>query len=498
VNRRSAVLSLAFALLAAGPALGSETYTVTELPIVDGDAFATGYLVNAHGQVALTSNPSATALLWQQGVVESTSPLPGDTHVNVTGLTSDGRMAVWSYDDMGNFHGFVYDHGTQIPLESALPGGIIQTGLMNDAGLVAGLSQLASDARATIWDNGVPVALEGPDGFPYTLALAINEAGVVPGLAVDLGSGTSRVCLWTTTSIVDLGAWPDHFAVIPFDIDESNDFVGYTQGVAGIVPFRCVGGVFEELPLPDGYDRGYAFAMNEKGQIVGSCLSTTTSESTGVIWEDGVPTDLSTLLEPGSTLVMNGAVSINDRGQITGQGWFDSETLRAFLLTPKVDALAGNVNVQNGPPANVLFVNGSYGDEANRTVTLAADEAIQISMDTTPSRPAGNTRFVLYAFVTAPNAATERDIALLSIGRTAMPMPLSEASPKLKRTWNNIGHHELLGAPDFPSSPAPSTVLSKPSGVGRAGTFTFQGLILDPMASNGLVAVTNGIVLQVH
>ena len=112
--------------------------------------------------------------------------------------------------------------------------------------------------------------------------------------------------------------------------------------------------------------------------------------------------------------------------------------------------------------------------------------------------PNGGTRFVLYAFVTAPNASTAREIALLSIGQTAMPMPLSEASPKLKRTWNNLGHPGLLGAPDFPSSPAPSTVLNKPSGLGRIGTFTFQGLILDPLSPGGVAAVTNGIVLQVH
>ena len=65
--------------------------------------------------------------------------------------------------------------------------------------------------------------------------------------------------------------------------------------------------------------------------------------------------------------------------------------------------------------------------------------------------------------------------------------------------FNNLGKPGKLGAPDFPSSPAPSTVISKPSGIGRAIVFTVQALDVDhgtAGAKSG--SVTNGIVVRVE
>jgi len=207
-----------------------------------------------------------------------------------------------------------------------------------------------------------------------------------------------------------------------------------------------------------------------------------------------VPIDLATLVEPGVILEFTDVTSINDRGQIVGQGWFDVDTHRVFLLTPRVDALAGNVNAQNGPPANVLLVNGSSGDAAGRTITLAHDASIEITMDRPPAM-SGAAGFALYVFAKAPNASTVTALPF-GLGDSAMPMPPSGPGAHPLRTWNNLGKVGVLGAPDFPSSPAPSTVLNRPSGLGKVGTFTFQGIIRDTASPNGVAAVTNGVVVQ--
>ena len=43
--------------------------------------------------------------------------------------------------------------------------------------------------------------------------------------------------------------------------------------------------------------------------------------------------------------------------------------------------------------------------------------------------------------------------------------------------WNDAGHGRTLGAPTFPSQPAPSVVLRRTTR--RAGSATFQGIIRD-------------------
>ena len=54
------------------------------------------------------------------------------------------------------------------------------------------------------------------------------------------------------------------------------------------------------------------------------------------LWQDGVMTDLNTLIPPGSSLSLQAAQEINDLGEIVGQA-SDQTTgkNRAFLLVPR-------------------------------------------------------------------------------------------------------------------------------------------------------------------
>lgn len=158
----------------------------------------------------------------------------------------------------------------------------------------------------------------------------------------------------------------------------------------------------------------------------------------------------------------------------------------------------GNVNAAAGPVADVLFVNGSVGLGDERSLVVAASAPFEIRVDRPPSKPAGTSRFALYAWLGTPSPATERDLPF-SLGRSCFPMPLSGGPPRPRRTWNNIGKNAFLGAPTDPSSPAPSVVLSLP-GLPAAGgaTFFLQGLVIDSAAPNGQAAVTNGIAVTAN
>ena len=74
--------------------------------------------------------------------------------------------------------------------------------------------------------------------------------------------------------------------------------------------------------------------INNKGQVVGiSC--DVNSNCRAFLWQNGVMTDLNTFVAPGSSLYLNFAGGLNDRGEIAGTA-FDQNTGEspAFLAIP--------------------------------------------------------------------------------------------------------------------------------------------------------------------
>jgi probable HAF family extracellular repeat protein len=77
-----------------------------------------------------------------------------------------------------------------------------------------------------------------------------------------------------------------------------------------------------------------AFGINNKDQVVGIFEDFAGDNTTGFLWQDGVMTDLNTLIPPGSPLFLKEPIGINDRGQIAGFGLLSDGEQRGFLLTP--------------------------------------------------------------------------------------------------------------------------------------------------------------------
>ena len=97
--------------------------------------------------------------------------------------------------------------------------------------------------------------------------------------------------------------------------------------------------------------------------MVGSTLDSNFNWSRGFIWQDGVMTDLNTLLPANSNLYATMANKINESGQISGMaivlGGPDAGNIHAFLATP-VNGPVGlsvadvvHTHPQSNLPANV-------------------------------------------------------------------------------------------------------------------------------------------------
>jgi probable HAF family extracellular repeat protein len=85
-----------------------------------------------------------------------------------------------------------------------------------------------------------------------------------------------------------------------------------------------------------GLPTSHANAINNQGQVVGFSQDANGDDASSVawIWQDGVMTDLNTLIASGSPLFLKEALSINDRGQIAGYGLLSDGENRGFLMTP--------------------------------------------------------------------------------------------------------------------------------------------------------------------
>ena len=263
--------------------------------------------------------PSATghqclAFAWQNGVM---TPLPtwGGTNGFATEVNSSGQVVGWAenlVEDptcnppvLHQFRGFMWDSRTGEMRElTPLSGDSTSTGnAINERGQVAGISGRCANAvggfsaqHAVLWE---------PDGT-----------------AIDIGNLGGEA--WHT----------------PLDINQRGDVVGFGNpedvpgddfGVHAFVWTRHDG--IKDLGVLPGDETSQALGINGRGQVVG--LSRGPDGDRAVLWQDGVMTNLNTLVVPGYTGILRYAGHINDAGVITGAA-FDPETQAtvAFLATP--------------------------------------------------------------------------------------------------------------------------------------------------------------------
>lgn len=352
------------------------------------------------GDANLAGDQNEHAVLWRDGVITDLGTL-GGPNSSVPMPVKDGRgfvvgvAQIAEVDPLGELwgatfvctpsvscqgwqnllRGFVWKNGVMTALPTL--GGNNSGALgVNNRGQVVGAAETANqdpncvppqvlDIEAVVWGPN-PGQIEVLPVFPgdsVAAASAINDHGQVVGTSgpCQFGLASRHAVLWQHDTVTDLGSLGGMMSNGAYAINNRGQVVGQSDLPGDTVThaFFWQNGVMTDLGTLPGDSNSIAYDINDKGQVVGvSC--DVNFNCRPFLWDDGVMTDLNTLIPPNSPLYLTFGSGINDLGEITGSacvlfnGACTSE-VPAFLAVPCDDAHASYEGCADGatgaPPA---------------------------------------------------------------------------------------------------------------------------------------------------
>jgi uncharacterized membrane protein len=234
------------------------------------------------------------------------------------GVGTHGAVAVLAEFDWTTWYAAVYRHGGPFGGPEELPDGDLSTALaVNGGGDAVGMSHdpgVYVD-KAVFWPrSGGKIVIRTPKPDHGSKAVAINDAGLVVGQLATTDT-KSRCFAWTQDQgYVDFGQPAGGRSCAPTGVNDHGQATGDAVVDGHDTAFVWKKGSFELLPLLPATDRCQGAAINDAGDVVGSCTSDALARSHPVLWRNGVAIDL----YPFDDLQGGVALGIDDAGTIVG------------------------------------------------------------------------------------------------------------------------------------------------------------------------------------
>ena len=346
-----ALLVLAGPLQAAPPRYVFQDLGV--LPNCDGSSV---YAVNNLGQVAgygLQAYPLDSydrAFLKNYGQPMQDLGTLGGNYACARGINNAGQVAGWSEVDasLWNDHAFLKNPGQPMVTLGTLGGDESRAYGINDAGQVVGYAQDGlGNVRPFLKSPGQDMEdLGGQSYNPYGEALSINSAGQVVGQSYKLVvsptgwlvPGNRRAFLKSPGEVMvdldTLGGDESRASAI----NHAGQVVGDAENGAGVrlAFLKNPGEAMQALQTPAPYTGSAAWAINRRGQIVGSAYLSAAPYTHPVLWDQGIMYNLNDLtVNLPFPEALWYATGINDQGWITVMTRYSSG---AGLLIPVGDS----------------------------------------------------------------------------------------------------------------------------------------------------------------
>jgi probable HAF family extracellular repeat protein len=329
--------------------------------------------LSENGQIdPLTGFPETTAVLWKDGEIIDLGTLGGSVSsanaVNNRGQVAGGALNAIPDPFSATFtqcppcifetfpfyffpvttqsHAFLWQDGNMHDL-GTLGGPDSVAWFVNESGQVAGQSTINSIPNANglltvdafFWDHGKMVDV-GNLGGTFSFVSGLNNRGQMTGTMNLPGGSLYHAFFWDRGVLTDIATLGGDFGNAN-TINAVGEVVGFSsnQGNQAVFGFLWKNGVITNLGTVDGDPCSAAHSINTKGQVVGesspSCFDPSLPAVHGFLWENGGPMiDLDTLIPPTSGIQLQGAVAINDRGEITSDGLLPNGEIHAVLLIP--------------------------------------------------------------------------------------------------------------------------------------------------------------------
>ena len=318
---------------------------------------------------SVTDMPEMSAVLWRKGKIMDLGPFPGggfqsfansvNSHGQVVGAATNlipdpnslypMDVSSWFVPYPYQLRAFIWDekNGMQ-DLGTLGEGTNADAQIINEHGEVIGIATTSSavgncggyNIASFIWDKKHGMRDVGGFGGSCTYAFAINDNGQVVGFSNVAGDTGRRAFLWQNGLFRDLGGSLGGLSTGANAINEKGETVGY----AGLAGDTYTHAVFWKKPgqLIDlgtvGSDLcSFAWAINSKSQILGESDSADCVYYDGAspfLWEHGSLVDLNNLIPPNSPMQVVYAYTINDRGEIAGNGWDANGNEHSIRLIP--------------------------------------------------------------------------------------------------------------------------------------------------------------------
>jgi probable HAF family extracellular repeat protein len=307
-------------------------YAVTELhgPPLKDTAFRIGYTaINNHGDLVgtLTKKGERPSFILCEDRLTVISGPPG-TSCFANGLNDRRQVFGTLYKDAEGAisDAFVWEEGVLTVLPS-LEGKRASAYSANDKGQIVGMAlNSVGETRPVLWEKGKARDLGTPNGRPAS-AIGINESGWIVGI-MDVGEGYSRAVLWENGRTRDLGLIEGYSYSGARAISDAGIVTGsvswsgsHLRAPSGIHTFLWRDGSMKDLGTTGG-GRSHPLAINRMGEIVG-VSRTADQKQCGYVYRNERMVALNDLLSQKDRDAWDVyfARGINDRGWILGSAY---------------------------------------------------------------------------------------------------------------------------------------------------------------------------------